>query len=112
MKKAIKKTYNEELILLYAEIGDMACLTFLESYIKHHENSANLMLALGMVSKHHKLWGKARKYLEQSIALKQTTTVYKELGLLLEQLNDSNGASQAYRDGLLLQIPESSHANF
>lgn len=105
LRHSLRKTFNETLVNLYGELksGDKP-LIFAESLIKKHPDSAILYLALGRLSLANNLWGKARSYFEQSIALTPSTTAYAELGRLLERLNDQNGACDAYRRGLELAI--------
>lgn len=103
LRKCLKKHHNEELISLYGLIkGEVVQLNFAESLLKAHPHSAILLFTLGRICKSKKLWGKARQYLEESIALTPTPQAYKELGTLLEQINDEAGAFMAYRRGLLL----------
>jgi HemY protein len=64
------------------------------------------LLSLGRLCKHNKLWGKARSYLNASIGIKPHSDAYKELGQLLEQLNEHSQAVECYHKGLLLAADE------
>lgn len=48
------------------------------------------------------LWGKARAYLEASIGNKELPETYKELGLLMEYLNEPKLAAEYFKKGLFL----------
>ena len=48
------------------------------------------------------LWGKARAYLEASIGNKEMYETYKELGLLMEYLNEPTLAAEYFKKGLFL----------
>lgn len=103
LRKEIKHQFDEKLINLYGQIKDnKANLKFIENLSKTHAHSAYLYLTLACICKDASLWGKAKTYLEESIKVKPTKEAYRELGLLLEKLNDEAGAKQAFKDGLLL----------
>lgn len=103
LRKELKLNFNEQLIALYGQIkNNKAQLKFVEGLSKQHPHSANLFLTLAGICKEDNLWGKAKTYLEESIKLKPTQKAYRELGLLLEKLNDEQGAKKAYKEGLLL----------
>ncbi|WP_133128278.1 heme biosynthesis HemY N-terminal domain-containing protein [Legionella nagasakiensis] len=108
LRRCLSKQFNEELITLYGQIKhDLAQLDFAESLLREQPHSAALFLCLGRLSQMKSLWGKAKTYLENSIALSATPTAYAELGKLLEHLNDEHGACIAYRHGLLLATQQS-----
>ena len=48
------------------------------------------------------LWGKARSYLESSLALRPRADAYQLYGRLLEKLGEEDDASKAFRSGLAL----------
>jgi len=48
------------------------------------------------------LWGKARAYLEASVGNKEMSETYKELGLLMEYLNEPKLAAEYFKKGLFL----------
>lgn len=105
LRRVLQKHFNDELINLYGQIkSEDANLNFAESLIKTHPHSACLYLCLGRLCINKQLWGKARAYLEESIAYGATPAAYAELGKLLENLNDSLAACSAYRKGLLLVV--------
>ena len=77
-------------------------LEFAERLLKDHEKNAGLLLALGRLAKYCQLWGKARSYLEASIGIEDHIDTYKELGTLLEQLNEKKIAADYFRKGVMV----------
>jgi HemY protein len=50
------------------------------------------------------LYGKARSYLETSLAVRRSPETYQILGNLLDQLGEQERAAQVLREGLALAI--------
>ncbi len=103
--KAIKQEWSEPLIELYGQcmvVEGSNQLRKAESWLEQHERNPVLLLALGRLSLHNRLWGKARSYLENSINFQPTAEAYRELGILLERMGESEGAMFNYRAGLEL----------
>ena len=61
-----------------------------------------LLLCLGRLSLRNRLFGKARDYLQSSLQIEPRSETYRELGQLLEQLNETQAALDCYRKGLAL----------
>jgi HemY protein len=51
------------------------------------------------------LWGKARSYLESSLAISPRTDAYALYGQLLKELGEEDEAASAFRSGLALVTP-------
>ena len=108
IREVLKKEWHPELLGQYGLIKSShpeKQLSFAESLIKEHEHNPLLLLTLGRLSMHNDLWGKARSYLEASIGHREMPETYKELGLLMEYLNENSLASEYFRKGLLLNNP-------
>ena len=71
-----------------------------EEWLKHHKESAGLLLTLGRLYKHQKLWGKAKSYLESSLSRKPLVSTYAELAELHELLNEPVDAQRCAKKGL------------
>lgn len=71
-----------------------------ESWLKKYPQESQLLLCLGRLSIRDKLWGKAQEYLTDSIQLAPTTAAYKELGTVLEALNEKEAALKVYKKGI------------
>jgi len=109
VRDALKKDWDVDLVYVYGliEASDRdRQLATAESWLKGHENNPVLLLTLGRLCKRSQLWGKARSYLNASIGIKPNSDAYKELGQLLEQLNEHNEAVECYHRGLLLAAEE------
>ena len=75
-----------------------------EDWLRHHPNDHQLLLALGRMCRDAALWGKARNYLEASVAVAATPVAHAELGQLLEQLDERETAEEHYRASLGLAL--------
>lgn len=109
LRDALKKQWDVDLVYIYGliEAADKdRQLATAETWLKGHENNPVLLLSLGRLCKRNKLWGKARSYLNASLGIKPHSDTYKELGQLLEQLNEASEAVECYHKGLLLAAKE------
>ena len=105
LRNALRKEWQPNLIKLYGLVKSSQVekqLTFAESLSKDHDNHPLLLLTLGRLCMYNDLWGKARAYLEASIGNKELPETYKELGLLMEYLNEPELAAEYFKKGLLL----------
>jgi HemY protein len=75
-----------------------------EGWLKEHPGDPLLLLALGELCMQQELWGKARSYLEASLAVDPSHSAFVQLGRLLERIGKPEEASQAYRRGLELTL--------
>ena len=116
IRNAIKHHWNAPLILLYGQVQEKDVakqLETAESWLSDNGHSAELLLTLGRLSIKNQLWGKARDYISESLAVAPSTEAYQVLGELYEnQLDDSVEAMNCYREGLLLSTQkESMHSS-
>ncbi len=105
LKNALQKQWDNTLIYWYGKIKSKDLdkqLKTAESWLKTQVNNASLLFTLGRLCIFNQLWGKARSYFEASLALAPNAEVYLELAALLEQLNETQGALQKYKEGLTL----------
>lgn len=108
LRNFLKRHWCEQLIQLYGLIQGAQVvkqLSYAEGWIKAHENSPGLFLSLGRLAIKNKLWGKAQRYFEASLALEADTQTYAELGRLLDFMGKPQLSAQCYRKGLLLMVP-------
>lgn len=107
LRDAIRKQWNVNLVYLYglarASVPNRQ-LSHAEAWLKGHENHPVFLLTLGRLCLHNQLWGKARAYLEASIGNGPRPDTYKELGLLMDQLEEKDAAAECFRKGLLLAV--------
>ncbi len=102
LHKAIKKHWEPELVRLFGLVNGKnpgAQLASMEKFLTPHPQDAVLLLSLGRLSGKNNLWGKARAYLEQSIAAQPNPEAYQELADLLQRQGDA-AAAQYYQAGL------------
>ena len=105
LRPAINQNWDQDLVYLYGKAHSNKPdrqLSQAESWLKGHENNAILLLTLGRLCLYNQLWGKARSYLEASIGSDPFPETYRELGLLLEQLDEKDKAADCYRKGIML----------
>ena len=105
IRRALRNEWDEELVTLYGEIelpDASRQLSVLEGWLRKRPEDPALLLAAGRASMRNKLWGKARSYLESSLAARPDPMAYNVLGQLMLQLGDGDGATDAFRRGLTL----------
>ncbi|MCW9023976.1 MAG: heme biosynthesis protein HemY [Gammaproteobacteria bacterium] len=105
LRHTLNQTWNQDLAYLYGKANSSRVdkqLLNAEEWLKDRKNNPVLLLTLGRLSLYNKLWGKARTYLEASIARDPYPETYRELGLLLEQLEEKDAAAECYRKGIML----------
>ena len=106
LRNALRKEWQPKLVKLYGLVKSSQLekqLSFAESLSKNHDNHPVLLLTLGRLCMYNDLWGKARAYLEASIGNKELAETYKELGLLMEYLNEPKLAAEYFKKGLFIK---------
>lgn len=73
-----------------------------EAWLDVHPNDAHLLLALGRMYVRLKLWGKARQYLERSLALEPVAGAWEALGDTFAGQGDAAEAQRCYRNALAM----------
>lgn len=104
IRNQLKRQWDDKLVRLYglALSSDIAKqLNTAEGWLKHHQDDAVLQLTLARLCVANKLWGKARNYLDASLAIEQNPDTYAELGRLLGFLGEQQKAMECYKKGLL-----------
>jgi HemY protein len=102
---ALKRRWEPELVRAYGEIRGSDPLKQLrkaEDWLKTHSEDATLLLTAARLCMLNELWGKARSYLESSIAIAPNPDAYALYGNLLERLGEHDQAAVAYHSGLSL----------
>jgi HemY protein len=105
IRNVLRKEWQPNLVKLYGLVKSSHVekqLTFTESLSRNHDNNPILLLSLGRLCMYNDLWGKARAYLEASVGNKELPETYKELGLLMEYLNEPELAAKYFKKGLFL----------
>ena len=105
IRSALKKDWDEELVLAYGSVeasDPVKQLKQAERWLKAHSEDGALLLTAARLCMAVELWGKARSYLESSLAMSPRTDAYALYGRLLNQLGEDEGAALAFRSGLAM----------
>jgi HemY protein len=101
--RVLKRSWEPELVRAYGEVKARDALKQLrraEGWLKTHAEDAVLLLTAARLCMANELWGKARSYLESSLALAPNPESYALYGKLLDQLGNPDQAAVAYHSGL------------
>jgi len=113
IRRTLKEDWSEALIDLYGELAAVdpaAHLKRIESWLRERPGDPALLLAAGRASVRHQLWGKARSYLESSLAIRPAPEAYRALGQLMARVGEAQSASRAYERGLAMTATASTTA--
>ncbi len=105
LRKALNTQWDSRLLSLYGElIGNAAkeALAHAERWLTAHQDDAALLLALGRLCFAQSLWGKARQYLEASLARQPSALVHRLLAEVLDHLAEPGAAAKQRQLGLEL----------
>ncbi len=105
VRRTLKEDWSEALIDLYGELATAdpsAHLKRIEAWLKERPEDPALLLAAGRASVRHQLWGKARSYLEASLAIRPAPEAYRALGQLMARVGEAQSASRAFERGLAM----------
>ncbi len=108
LRAALKRDWHPSLVQSYGQVrgADPAKqLKQAETWLKTHPDDAALLMAAARLAMANELWGKARTYLESSLALVPAPDAYALYGRLLTQLGEDDGALLAFQSGLQLVSP-------
>lgn len=103
LRKALKSSWSPELVAAYGRLdtsNPSAQLAHAEKWLNERPEDPALLLACGRLCLKNQLWGKARSYLETSLAIRPDPETWQIFGELLVQLGESGAASEAFRQGL------------
>ncbi len=106
LRQYLNKNWHESTIILYAELDvmiDKKQLEMVENWLNDHQHNTYLLLALGKMCISLSLWGKAKSYLEASLAVNPMPQNFLRLARLLEEhMAEPAAAQEYYRQGLHL----------
>ena len=109
IEDSLTESWDSTLLPLYVEClprDSRRHLERAEAWLKQHPGDPVLLLALGLLCVNQELWGKARSYLEASLAIEPSHTAYVQLGQLLDKIGKPQEASGVYRRGLELALAQ------
>lgn len=103
--KALKTDWDSELVAIYGKLklgGKDGQLRQTEKWLNRYPEDPVILLAAGRACLRNELWGKARSYIESSIAIEATPAAYHELGQLMLRIDEPAAATTAFAKGLTL----------
>lgn len=109
LSDSLNAQWDSELVALYGDCqsGDViAQIRQAEKWLNQHKDDAGLLLALGKLCLHQKLWGKAQNYLDASISVSPSHAAYHALGQLAEQSGKADEALRYYQQAAALKESE------
>ncbi|WP_431635504.1 heme biosynthesis HemY N-terminal domain-containing protein [Dyella sp. KULCS107] len=105
LESALRREWSSSLVQVWGALGNEdleARLRRAEGWLDAHPNDAGLLLALGRLCVKLKLWGKARKHLERSIALTPSAGAWEALADMWTGQGDAVMAQRCFRNALAL----------
>jgi HemY protein len=103
VRRALKSTWIPSLVAAYGRLdtsNPSAQLATAEKWLNERPEDSVLLLTCGRLCLRAQLWGKARSYLETSLAIRPHPETWQIYGELLVKLGESGAASEAFRQGL------------
>ena len=100
IENALTGAWTPELVLLYGECGDEEAIPRIEcaeGWVKTRPQDPDLLLTLGRLCARRELWGKARSYLEASLAVSPCREAHVALAGLCECIGLAGEANRHYR---------------
>jgi HemY protein len=103
LRESLRDRWDPQLVETYGllelpEPGKQ--LAFLEKLLADHPDDPLLLMNAGRLALRAQLWGKGRGYLEACISLNGPPQAFRELGQLLEHMDEPDKAIEVYRRGL------------
>jgi HemY protein len=103
LRKSLKTSWNPALVEVYGELQTRdphTPLAHAEAWLTRKGDDPVLLLAAARLCIRNQLWGKARSYLESSLAMQANAVGYRLYGQLLETMGEDDAAAEAFRLGL------------
>lgn len=107
LRSVLRQRWDDALVLRYGQLrttDPSKQLARAEAWLRERGDTPVLLLTCGRLSMRSALWGKARSYLESSLAGAQRADAWHELAKLLEHTGEPDGAAEATRRGLLAAL--------
>lgn len=106
LAESLNSQWDSELVTLFGEChsdNNIAQIEQAERWLNQHTDDAGLMLALGKLCMHQKLWGKAQSYLDASLSLKTSRAAFTALGELAEKMGKPEHALAYFQKATQVQ---------
>ena len=110
LRRAIIQDWDADLVRLYGQVpgkDTAGQIKSAEAWLAGHEHDPALLLTLGRLCRRGALWGKARRYLEESNALRPDPECALELAMVLREAGEPAAACVVLEQGLTQAIQSS-----
>lgn len=100
IEESLEHQWNSHLVALYGDCPEPDTVKRIEraeAWLEKHDDDAVLLLTLGRLCMHQKLWGKARNYLDASLSVHPSAAAHLALARLAETMQDPDSADTHYR---------------
>jgi len=107
LRECINKQWNETAVLTYGELeteDPLKTLDRAEAWLPDHGDDSALLFTCAQLATRAELYGKARSFLETSIAIRPRLEAYQLLANLMEQLGERERSIKALNDGLAFAV--------
>lgn len=107
LRDCINKQWHDEAILAYGELETEEPLKTLdraEAWLPEHSDDPVLLFACAQLATRAELYGKARSFLETSIAIRPRLEAYQLLAYLMEQLGERERSLKALNDAVAFAV--------
>ena len=106
LRDCINKQWNESAVLAYGELETepLKTLDRAESWLSEHSEDSALLFTCAQLATRAELYGKARSFLETSIAIRPRLEAYQLLANLMEQLGERERSVKALNDALAFAV--------
>jgi HemY protein len=107
LRDCINKQWNDDAVLAYGELETEEPLKTLdraEAWLTEHGDDAVLLFTCAQLATRAELYGKARSFLETSIAIRPRLEAYQLLANLMEQLGDRERSVKALNDAVAFAV--------
>jgi HemY protein len=107
LRDCLNKQWHEGAVLAYGELeteDPFKTLDRAEAWLNSHGDDPALLFACAQLATRAELYGKARSFLETSIAIRPRLEAYQLLASLMEQLGEHERSVKALNDALALAV--------
>lgn len=107
LRECINKQWHEGAVLAYGELeteDPLKTLDRAEAWLTGHDDDPALLFTCAQLATRAELYGKARSFLETSIAIRPRLEAYQLLANLMEQLGERERSLKALNDALAFAV--------